>query len=154
MSLQRLAAPAAVLLLAAAGCGGGGEDSGGSSGSGNGTTVEIVQPADGDSVELPFTLVVESSEELGAPDTGLHHVHLYFDGDDSAYDVIESAAGEEIEIGPDAASVQGLEPGEHVLNISLRNADHSPAGAEAEVTVQIGGEGGSGEEDDGPGLDY
>jgi hypothetical protein len=152
MSLQRWAAPAAALLLAAAGCGGGGDDDSG--GSGGGPTVEIVQPADGDALELPFTLVVESSEELGAPESGAHHVHLYFDGDDSAYDVIESGSGEEVEIGPDAASVQGLEPGEHVLNISLRNADHSPAGAEDEVTVQIGGEGGSGEEDDGPGLDY
>ena len=138
----------AAAALALAGCGGG-DDSGGGGGSG-GPSVAIEVPADGDTLEVPFTLVVDSSEELGSTDEGLHHVHVYFDGNDDAYEVIESPAGEDVEIDSDSPALEGIEPGEHTLEVSLRNADHSAAGAEDEVAVNIG-EGGStgGSSDDG-----
>ncbi|WP_131981586.1 DUF4399 domain-containing protein [Jiangella ureilytica] len=112
--------------------------------------MEIVEPAGGAEIGVPFTLVVDSSEELGPTDTGNHHVHVYFDGDDSSYEVIESGNGEEHEITADSPALEGLEPGEHTLNVSLRNADHSAAGADAEITVTVGeaGSGGSPSDDE------
>ncbi|MBB5789115.1 hypothetical protein [Jiangella mangrovi] len=157
-----LSSVAFVLVLAACG---GDDDASTTSGGGDGPSVEIVEPADGAELGVPFTLVVDSSEELGTTDTGNHHVHVYFDGDDSSYEVIESGNGEEHEITADSSALEGVEPGEHTLNISLRNADHSAAGAEAEVTVTVGeggrsGSGSSDDEDDEsddeqpPGYDY
>ncbi len=135
----RMIAAVGALALGVSACGGDdGEDGSISTGSGDsGMSVEILQPADGDTISVPFTLEVDSSEELGATDAGLHHVHIFFDGDDSSYEVIEDGNVEPREIAEDSPAVEGLEPGEHVLNISLRNADHSPAGAEAEVTVNV-----------------
>ena len=78
---------AAVCALAfcVAACGGDdGDDAATTTDDNGGMTVEILQPADGDTISMPFTLEVESSEELGTTDTGLHHVHVLFDGDDDA----------------------------------------------------------------------
>ncbi|WP_460888673.1 hypothetical protein [Promicromonospora xylanilytica] len=91
-------------------------------------TLEITSPQDGDTVEVPFTVELASSEELGPTDSGAHHVHVFFDGDDQEYQVVES----------DSVEITDLPEGEHVVNASLRNADHSPAGVEAEVTVTVG----------------
>jgi hypothetical protein len=138
----------AAAALALAGCGG--DDDNGEAGSSGGPSVAIEEPADGDTLDVPFTLVVDSSEELGSTDEGLHHVHVYVDGNDDSYEVIESPAGEDVEIDADSPALEGIEPGEHTLEVSLRNADHSAAGAEDEVTINIG-EGGStdGSSDDG-----
>jgi hypothetical protein len=147
----RLAAGAAVTVLLAAGCGGGGTGGGGGYGGGGqggkapaGMTLEITSPADGDTVEVPFTVELDSSEELGPTDSGLHHVHVYFDGNEEEFTVVESESTE----------VTDLQEGEHVVTASLRNADHSPAGVETEVTVTVGS-GGMGDDtgDDG-GTDY
>jgi hypothetical protein len=147
----RLAAGAAVTVLLAAGCGGGGTGGGGGYGGGGqggkapaGMTLEITSPADGDTVEVPFTVELDSSEELGPTDSGLHHVHVYFDGNEEEFTVVES----------ESAEVTDLQEGEHVVTASLRNADHSPAGVETEVTVTVGS-GGMGDDtgDDG-GTDY
>jgi hypothetical protein len=137
----------ASLALVATGCGA--ADDGGSGG-GGGPSVQLVQPTDGATLHVPFTLTVDSSEELGTTDEGLHHVHLYFDGNDQSYEVIESPAGEEIEIDADSPALEGIGSGEHTLEVSLRNADHSAAGAEDEVEVTIAGGGGttSGTSDD------
>lgn len=114
--------------------GDGGDDSGNGDG---GLSVTIMQPASGDTVSLPFTLEVDSSEELGTTASGLHHVHIFFDGDDSNYEVIEDGNQVAREITAESPAVAGLQPGEHTLNISLRNADHSAAGAEAEVAIVV-----------------
>ncbi|MGH8774244.1 MAG: hypothetical protein ACRDWI_03415 [Jiangellaceae bacterium] len=155
---KRLRTMAAIgaLALGVSACGGddGGETATTSGGDG-GMTVEILQPADGDTIGLPFTLEVDSSEELGTTDTGLHHVHVAFDGDESAYEVFEEGNREAREITEDSPAVVGLEPGEHTLNISLRNADHSAAGPETEITVNVEGAGASPADDsDDPGYDY
>ncbi|GAB2487589.1 hypothetical protein GCM10027063_31470 [Promicromonospora xylanilytica] len=133
----RLVAGAALTVLLAAGCGGGDGGTGGGYGGGpgvggdaegGGMTLEITSPQDGDTVEVPFTVELASSEELGPTDSGAHHVHVFFDGDDQEYQVVES----------DSVEITDLPEGEHVVNASLRNADHSPAGVEAEVTVTVG----------------
>lgn len=138
----RLAAGAALTALLAAGCGGGGDQGGGGQATGpDGMTLEITAPEDGGTVEAPFTVELASSEELGPTESGAHHVHVFFDGDDAEYLVVE---GESVE-------VTDLPEGEHVVNASLRNADHSPAGVETEVTVTVGA--GGDVEDDG-GVSY
>jgi hypothetical protein len=131
----KLVAGAALTILLVAGCGGGetGGGGGGSDPEAGGMTLEITSPADGDSVEVPFTVEVASSEELGLIETGAHHVHVFFDGDDEEFLVVEGESTE----------VTDLPEGEHVVNASLRNADHSPAGVETEVTVTVGAGDGS-----------
>lgn len=119
-----------------------GSEGGGGSG---GQTVTINEPADGSSVEIPFTLNLDSSVELGPEESGNNHVHVYFDGDDSKYEVVES---ESVEITDASPAVEGLRDGEHELNISLRNADHSPAGFETSIMVNVGGGGGGQPQDD------
>lgn len=133
----RLAAGGAVVALLAAGCGGA-DDSGGDGGaaSAGGMTLEITAPKDGATVEVPFTVDLSSSEELGTTESGKHHVHVFFDGDDSEYQVVES----------DSVEITDLPAGEHEIDASLRNADHSPAGVETSIIVTVGdgGTGGTG----------
>jgi hypothetical protein len=74
---------------------------------------------------LKFT----SSEPLGPPESGAFHVHVFFDGNEDEYEVVTTNTFE----------AKGLSPGEHEVAASLRNADHSPAGAEDEVTVTVVG---------------
>jgi hypothetical protein len=125
-----------VALLAAA-CGGGGGlgaygDDSAPSGGGNGATLAIVTPTDGADVTQPFTLKVNSSVPLGDPETGRHHVHVWFDGREADYKINYS----------DTFEVEGLPAGKHVVTAALANADHSLAGPKAEVTVTAAGAGG------------
>jgi hypothetical protein len=132
----------AALLGAACGAESGTATSGG--GGGEGTSVAIEAPAEGAEVSMPFTVRLSSSEPLGPTDTGKHHVHLTFDGSDE-YKVVESSTFE----------VTGLDSGEHSVEASLRNADHSPAGATDEITVTVKGGGGGGDGGGGGGgYDY
>ncbi|MDA1383805.1 MULTISPECIES: hypothetical protein [Glycomyces] len=150
-----LMVPFALGALFLAACGGGGYGDGGGSGggSGDGPTVTIETPSDGDTLDTPFKVVVDSSEDLGPTDSGNDHVHLYFDDNDSAYAVIDSGNGEAFEVAADSPALDGIDPGEHTLHVSLRNADHSAAGAEDEVTVTIG-DGSGGGSDNGGGGGY
>lgn len=141
MSKARVMAVAAIALLVAA-CGG--DDDGTTTASADGgTTLSIVAPDDGAEVSLPFTVEFDSTEELGPTEDGVHHVHIYWDGDDSEYTVVEA----------DSVEVTEAPEGEHTLNASLRNADHSPAGVETEITLTVGSGGDSGAGDDG-GIGY
>lgn len=140
----------AIVLVAATGCGSDTADAGstgsgsGDSGSG-GKTVTIKEPTDGATISIPFTLTVDSSVELGTTDSGKNHVHLFFDGDDSKYEVVES---DSMEITDASPAVKGLSPGEHELDISLRNADHSAAGFDTKIMVNVNGGGGDQSPDD------
>jgi hypothetical protein len=137
---MRLLAGVALVGLVAAACGGGDET--GSSGGGD-DSFAITSPTDGAEVSIPFTLEFSSDEKLGPTDTGALHVHVFYDGDDSDYEVVES----------DSFEVTGLSAGEHIVTASLRNADHSAAGAEDEITVEVT-DGGGGDKDDNTGRDY
>jgi len=140
-----LTALGAIVLVTATGCGSDTADAG-STGSGDSAkTVTIKEPADGASIDIPFTLSLDSAVELGTTDSGKNHVHLYFDGDDSKYEVVES---DSMEISSASPAVKGLEPGEHELDISLRNADHSAAGFDTSIKVTVNGGGGDGSSDD------
>jgi Bacterial Ig domain len=132
----RLLLIGAVALLAAA-CGEGGGlggygDDGAAGGGGEGMTIGIASPADGADVTQPFTLKVTASVPLGDPDTGRHHVHVWFDGQEADYKINYT----------DTFQVEGLPAGQHVITAALANADHSLAGPKSEVTVAVGGGGG------------
>ncbi len=129
-----IAGVACFAALAAA-CGGGGEGSGGS----GSLSLSISSPDEGAQVSSPFTVTVESSVPLDEPSTGEHHVHLCYDGA-ACDDEYELVYGDTFEVGD-------LSAGEHTIEASLRNADHSDAGVSDEITVTVGG--GGGEETDG-----
>lgn len=92
---------------------------------------------EGARVSSPFTLSVDASVTLDDPSTGEHHVHLCFDGADcdTEYQLVY---GNTFDVGD-------LPPGEHTIEASLRNADHSDAGVSDEITVTVG-DGGTGPE--------
>ena len=132
----------AVATLLAASCG---EDSDSSSSGGSEGTepaagaelsVSIDEPADGADVGAEFTVRMSPSVEVGNPDTGLHHLHLYYDGntDDGEFDMVFG----------DTATVTGLDPGEHVIEAVVVNPDHSPTDARAEIMVNVTEGGGAG----------
>jgi hypothetical protein len=138
MSKARVMAVAAIGLLAAA-CGG---DNDAATATGDdGTTLSITAPSDGAEVSVPFTVEIDSSEEIGATDTGLHHVHVYWDGDESAFTLVET----------DSVEITDAPEGQHTLTASLHNADHTPAGVEVDITLTVGD---GGESDDGGGYGY
>jgi hypothetical protein len=124
------------LLLLAAGCGGGGsDDSGGGGSGGGGLSLKIMEPTDGTSVTTPFTVKVDSSVPLGTTESGKHHIHVWFDDKANEYQVVE-ADNVQVDSGK-------LGSGQHVIHASLRNANHSAAGAEAEATVMVTSGGGA-----------
>lgn len=131
-SLRAAAAVVAVVATLTA-CG---QDAGsGGTGTGDsGLSVSIVEPASGASVSVPFTVKVQSSVPLGTTESGKHHVHVWFDENSSDYMVVES----------DSVQVTNLSAGSHVVHVSLRNANHSAAGAENQTTVMVGGGGAPG----------
>jgi hypothetical protein len=117
----------------------GGSDSGGGAGDGD-MTISIADPTDGATVESGFKVQVDPSVDIGDPDTGLHHVHLYYDGNESdgEYDIVYSA-DEPWTVDRD------LSPGDHTIKAVIANADHSLTDASDEVTVMVGeGAGGGG----------
>jgi len=135
MSKVRVIAVAAIGLLAAA-CGG---DNDAATATGDdGTTLSITAPSDGAEVSVPFTVEFDSSEEIGATDTGLHHVHVYWDGDESAFTLVET----------DSVEITDAPEGQHTLTASLHNADHTPAGVEIDIALTVG-EGSESDDEDG-----
>src|SRR5207249_8143306 len=99
---------------------------------GGGDTLSIASPADGANVSEPFTVKLDASVPLGDPSTGEDHVHLCFDGascDSGGYQLVYA----------DSAQVQGLSPGQHTIEASLRHADHSAVGPTATITVTVTG---------------
>src|SRR5262249_55753917 len=127
-----LAAVFSLGLLAAA-CSNGSSANAGT----GGDSLSISAPTDGATVSEPFTLKVTSNQALGDPSTGDDHVHLGFDGAscDTEYKLVYG----------DTFQVDGLSPGQHTIEASLRHADHSAVGPTASITVTVsGGAGGAG----------
>ena len=136
---RSIAVPGLMLLLVACGS----DDTAGTTTTTgkNGMTLSITAPSDGAEVSVPFTVELDSSEELGATDTGLHHVHVYWDGDESAFTLVEA----------DSVEITDAPQGQHTLTAALHNADHTPAGVEVDITLTVG-EGS--ESDGGDGYSY
>lgn len=106
-------------------------------GNADGETIAIASPADGATVSIPFDVQLESSVPIGAPETGNHHAHLYFDTDTNAadYDIVYSTTWQ---------VTRDLAPGEHTIIVALANPDHSLAGPTQEIHVTVSADGGSG----------
>jgi hypothetical protein len=123
------------LALVAAGCSKKATPSSGGSGGSGGSAFSIAAPATGASVSEPFAVKVNSSAPLGDPSTGDDHVHLCFDGADCSvdYKIMYS----------DSFQITDLPSGQHTITASLRNADHSPVGPTATITVTVTGGGAS-----------
>lgn len=119
------------LAGAVAGCGG--DDASGSGGGAGSLSISVAEPAPNATVTVPFTVTVQASVPLGTTDSGKHHVHVWFDDDESAYQVVEAPT----------TQITSLPAGPHVIHVSLRNANHSPAGAESQVAITVGGAGGA-----------
>jgi hypothetical protein len=96
------------------------------SGSGS-PSVSITSPADGATVGSDVEVSWDTSEQLGPPDSGRDHVHVFVDGHSNDYTVV----------GGNSFTVEGLSPGQHTLDVTLQHADHSSAGAEDEVEVNV-----------------
>jgi hypothetical protein len=116
---------------------------GGASGDGD-MTISIADPADGAEVGSTFDVTLDSSVPVGEPDTGRHHVHLYYDGNtaEGEYDIVYGTT----------ATVDRVDPGEHTIEAVIANPDHSTTDATDEITVMVGdsagasdGSGGSGD---------
>jgi hypothetical protein len=122
-----------IALLGAAACGQDPASPGTSSGGGGagGPQLTITSPVNGASVTQPFMLQFTSSEKLGKLDTGLDHVHVFADGKSDQYTVVPTTSFE----------MKNLTPGQHTIGVTLQHADHSPAGASAEITVMVTGGG-------------
>jgi hypothetical protein len=134
-------AVAAATILLAAGCGDDDDTTaagsgGGGGGGGGDMTVDIVEPGDGAEVGAEFDVEVDTSVDIGEPDTGLHHVHLYYDGNtaDGGYDLVYEPR----------FTVDRLDPGEHTIEAVIANADHSLTDARTEITVTVGDAAGGG----------
>ncbi|WP_446215237.1 hypothetical protein [Micromonospora sp. IBHARD004] len=95
-------------------------------------SVIVVEPASGATVSTPFTVKVDSSVPLGPSGSGQHHVHIWFDDNESDYLIVES----------NTTQITDAPSGQHTMHVSLRNANHSPAGAEATTPITVGSGGG------------
>src|SRR5262249_55756835 len=125
--MRNLVAAAFSLSLLAAACSNGSS----ANAAGGGDTLSISAPTDGAKVSEPFTVKVASNQPLGDPSTGDDHVHLCFDGAscDTEYKLVYG----------DSFQVDGLTPGQHTIEASLRHADHSAVGPTASITVTVSG---------------
>lgn len=135
-----LAATTVVALSLLAACGG---DSDATAGGGSSPSVTITSPDDGATVGGDVEVTWDSSVELGPPESGLEHVHVFVDGQSDDYTVV----------GGNSFTVEGLSPGEHTIDVTLQHADHSPAGGEDSVEVMVGDSGGT-DDQSGSGFDY
>jgi hypothetical protein len=124
--LRRLAPGAAAVLMAMLTACGGSESS---AAGGGDLSLRNVEPVSGATVAVPFTVRVESSAPLGPSESGKHHVHIWFDDNESDYVIVES----------DVVQITDAPAGQHTMHISLRNANHSPAGKEVTTPLTIGG---------------
>jgi hypothetical protein len=136
-SRRRLAPVAllATLALPALACG---DDDTATTAAGSGSsdmTISIADPAEDTQVGGSFDVTVDSSVPLGEPDTGRHHVHLYYDGNtaEGEYDIVYGTT----------ATVDRLDAGEHTIEAVIANPDHSTTDARDEITVTVGDEAGT-----------
>jgi hypothetical protein len=126
---------AAAVVLPGLACGDDDDTSTSAGEAGGDMTVSIAEPTGGAAVGRSFEVAVDSSVPLGEPDTGRHHIHLYYDGNtaDGEYDIVYGSS----------ATVERLDPGEHTIEAVIANGDHSLTDARDEITVTVGDDAGA-----------
>jgi hypothetical protein len=102
---------------------------GGASGTedGGSPAVTITSPTDGTTVGSDVQVTWKTNVELGPPESGRDHVHVFVDGHSNDYTVV----------GGHSFMVTGLSPGPHSIDVTLQHADHSSAGGDDEVDVTV-----------------
>jgi hypothetical protein len=104
-------------------------------------SLSIQEPEDGASVEGKVDLVVSvEGTEIGAPESGAMHFHLYVDDSDQ-YEVVTTTE-----------STVSVPNGEHTLRVVLAQPNHAETEISDEVTVTVSGAAGEGGEDTGGGY--
>jgi hypothetical protein len=126
---SRLLALGSVLALVLAAC----SQSGGGGGDASGASIGFDTPTDGATVTVPFQVKLNASVPLGAPETGNHHAHIYFDS------ISTNTADYDIVYGTSEMVTRQLSPGQHTLIVALANPDHSLVGPKQEIKVTVGG---------------
>ena len=129
---SKLLALAAILALITAAC----SQSGG--GDASGATISFATPSNGATVSVPFEVKLNASVPLGAPETGNHHAHIYFDS------ISTNTADYDIVYGTSEMVTRQLSPGQHTLIVALANPDHSLVGPKQEIKVTVSSGGASG----------
>jgi len=127
---------ASILIAIVAACSGSGGSNGGFGQAASGMTISLSAPTDGAKVEIPFTVSIESNVPLAAPETGDHHAHIYFDS------ITTNVADYDIVYGNSEQVTRQLTPGKHTLIVALANPDHSLAGPQQAITIDVAGSGG------------
>ena len=100
---------------------------------GGSPTLTITSPKANAKVTSSVDVTWDTNVDLGVPDTGLDHVHVFVDGQANDYTVV----------GSDHFTVTGLTPGNHTIDVTLQHADHSSAGASDDVNVTVAKSGAS-----------
>jgi hypothetical protein len=93
-------------------------------------SLTVTAPGDGASVGRSFPVDVQANVPFGAPSTGRHHLHLYFDGNKNV--------GEYTIVYGKHTTVKGLAPGRHTIEAEIANPDHSGTGVTQQLTVTVG----------------
>jgi hypothetical protein len=108
------------------------------------TAVRIVEPTEGASVTLPFTIRLEARgvnvvPADGQPTPGQGHHHLFFDVSPTPGDSVIPKTGEIIHLGSGASefTVETLTPGPHRIIAVFANGAHVPLAGVAADTVNV-----------------
>jgi len=89
--------------------------------------VTITSPQNDATVGNAVPVKFKTSVPIGALDTGEDHVHVVVDGNTNNFVVVTAHQ----------TMVKNLKPGKHTIGVTLQHADHSPAGAQDQVTVNV-----------------
>jgi len=106
--------------------------------------VEILAPADGDTVSLPFTVRlsavgVETVPATGQAEAGKGHHHLIIGGEAPSDDVPLPGAPQVIHLGTGASEhvIESLSPGSHRIIAIFASGDHVPMPAVGRDTITV-----------------
>jgi hypothetical protein len=91
--------------------------------------IHVTSPRRGAVVPRAFTVRIATNVAIGPPDTGRHHIHLYWDGQraEGRYDIVYKKTFRKT----------GLAPGVHRLDAVIANADHSTTSTHEKLTVTV-----------------
>ncbi len=95
------------------------------SGEKNGHSLSVVAPKNGAEVESPLIVEVATSVPLGEPGSDFH-LHVFFDGHKDDYEIKTSKR-----------FAINVPAGRHTITVLLRKPDHSSAGPQARLTVEV-----------------
>lgn len=106
--------------------------------------VRIVEPKEGATVRLPFTVRLEATGVRVVPADGLRtpgegHHHLFFDAEPTSGESVIPKADQVVHLGSGATEfkVETLAPGPHRIIAVMANGAHIPLAGVASDTVNV-----------------